>query len=616
MSFVYPLGLLGLIGIPILIAIYIIKTKYTEQTVASTYLWSLSERFIRRRNPISKVAGIISLILQMLTVALISLAIAHPVITIPGGASSYVFVLDGSGSMSYSDNGGKTRFELARDKVSDVIESSPDGSRYTLIYAGASTEIIYEGISDREEAVLKISELSITHCAADLTESLDKVKSLAANSAIKAYLVTDKDYSEHENVELIRVGKAAENYGLSSHVYSHVNGKLTVSGQVISYESDAALEVELFLNESTEASSALTLDAMAGQSTDFSFEIDAEEFRSARVVLKNTDSLPLDNECTVYNLKYENSYSTLIVSDTPFFLETVLGAVSSADVRVIPADAYNSDIKGYGLYIFDGVAPEVMPKDGAVWFINVGSSIEGSGFSVQGDVPLDDAEEIQLTKNTASLTRKLINGLKGENIFITDYIKCGLYKNFTTIYSYRGVTPLVFTGVSNYGNREVVFAFDIHKSNFALTTDFILLAKNLLDYSFPAAIEDTLYECGERAEINVISGCESIRVESPSGNVSYLSLGSAVAELPLSEVGSYKVIMSVSGSNREYSIWSAFPEEERDPLQTAEQFSYVASDTESGLDAYYDDLTAVMIAIALLFTADWVVYCYEKYQLR
>ena len=29
MSFVYPLGLLGLIGIPILIIIYIIKNKYT-----------------------------------------------------------------------------------------------------------------------------------------------------------------------------------------------------------------------------------------------------------------------------------------------------------------------------------------------------------------------------------------------------------------------------------------------------------------------------------------------------------------------------------------------------------------------------------------------------------
>ena len=63
MSFLYPLGLLGLIGIPILIIIYIIKTKYTEQTVASTYLWLLSERFLKRKNPFSKISGIISFII-------------------------------------------------------------------------------------------------------------------------------------------------------------------------------------------------------------------------------------------------------------------------------------------------------------------------------------------------------------------------------------------------------------------------------------------------------------------------------------------------------------------------------------------------------------------------
>ena len=49
MNFHFPLGLLGLIGIPIIVIIYIIKSKYTEQTVASTYLWELSEKFLKKR---------------------------------------------------------------------------------------------------------------------------------------------------------------------------------------------------------------------------------------------------------------------------------------------------------------------------------------------------------------------------------------------------------------------------------------------------------------------------------------------------------------------------------------------------------------------------------------
>ena len=99
MRFLYPLGLLGLIGIPVLIIIYIIKNKHTEQTISSTYLWRLSERFLKRKNPISKIKGLISLILQCLTVLLISLAIAHPVLVLKGQAYEYCFILDGSGSM-------------------------------------------------------------------------------------------------------------------------------------------------------------------------------------------------------------------------------------------------------------------------------------------------------------------------------------------------------------------------------------------------------------------------------------------------------------------------------------------------------------------------------------
>jgi len=100
MSFNYPLGLLGLLGIPVLIIIYIIKSKYTEQTVASTYLWTLSERFLKKRKPISKMTGILTLILQILAVIAASLLIAHPVFIVKASANEILFVLDGSASMN------------------------------------------------------------------------------------------------------------------------------------------------------------------------------------------------------------------------------------------------------------------------------------------------------------------------------------------------------------------------------------------------------------------------------------------------------------------------------------------------------------------------------------
>ena len=74
MNLIYVLGLLALLAIPIIIFIYIIKNKYTEQTISSTYLWTLSEKFIRKRIPINRLVGILSLILQIIALLLLDAA--------------------------------------------------------------------------------------------------------------------------------------------------------------------------------------------------------------------------------------------------------------------------------------------------------------------------------------------------------------------------------------------------------------------------------------------------------------------------------------------------------------------------------------------------------------
>ena len=94
MSFTYPLALLGLIAIPVIILIYILNSKYTEQTVTSTYLWNLSDKFMKRKNPLNGITGLIGLILQILTVIIITLVLAHPIFTLPNAAKNYCFVYE------------------------------------------------------------------------------------------------------------------------------------------------------------------------------------------------------------------------------------------------------------------------------------------------------------------------------------------------------------------------------------------------------------------------------------------------------------------------------------------------------------------------------------------
>ena len=628
MTFLYPIGLLGLIGIPILIIVYLIKNRYTEQTVASTYLWTLSERFLKRRNPLSRITGIISLILQLLLVATVSFAVAHPTVILPGAAYEYCFILDGSASMDMSAD-GVSRFDVAKEEILEVIDSAKDGSTFTVVFVGDTTETVIEKSDNPSKVADRIAALSPSGATVSYTEAIGIAQGyFDANPALRTYLVTDTDYAESENITVINVARNENNISIEDVKYVK-SGKSTVivSGKVVSYGADRLVDLEVYSNDSAEALASTKVQAFNGEIVSFTFTLDISEFYSITVKTPTEDAYALDNMAVVYDVESENSYNALLVSDAPFLVETAINAVSNADLTVVSVESYKAEeerlaasdktVSGYSLYVFDGYTPKSLPTDGSVWFLGVDANVEGSGFSVQGEVVLEEGGDlITLTTSTTSTVRKLTAGMVGSDISIAKYMKCGLYSNFTTLYTYRG-NPVVFTGMNSYGNREVVFAFNIHDSNMPLLIDYLVLLGNLLDYSFPEVIETTEYYCGDTAQINVISGCESIRVQSPDGQIVYTDISSAVSEFELTEVGEYKIIVNVSGAERPaYYVYSAVPKEERVASNSHDYIGIVGEASETGSDGRYDPLTLLFVLAAVLFTAEWMVYCYDKYQLR
>lgn len=614
MSFLYPLGLWGLLGIPVLIIIYIIKSKYTEQTISSTYLWTLSEKFLKRRNPLSRLTGLISLFLQILIVTAISLAIAHPMITLPGTAQEYCFVLDGSGSMQMQ-YGDHTRFEEGKVRIADTIQNAVDGSVYTLVYVGDYTGVVFEKLEDKEQALLLLEETTPSSSAVTMTDALGIAQAyFNQNTSAKVHLVTDKMYQNITNMKVVEVSSDVENYAVDNVTYTYLNGKLTVNGYLTSYASDAMLTTELYVNDGEELSSMGTVVVAAGKATPFQLTCEVKNFTSFRVVVAESDGLLLDNEVCVYDVKSESSYSTLIVSETPFFFESMFDVLVNAQMDVISHEEYTGQ-RGYGLYVFDGITPEEMPTDGAVWLINQTATVPDAGFSYQGEITFGKAQPLELSTSTASAVKNLIKDMTGDEVYVARYLKYGLYRNFSTLMSYQG-NPVIFAGTNAYGNREVVFAFNIHDSNLPLLYDFTILMRNLVGYSFPDMIEKTTFYCGEEVEINIPANCESIRIDSPSGDGTYLSMETATGRFVPSEVGVHTVTMNVANTQRQFKIHVALQTEERVPLVAEVDIGLQGQATNQGLDGKYDTLTIIMIALAILFLADWGLYCYEKYQLR
>lgn len=619
MSFLYPLGLLGLIGIPILIIIYIIKTKYTEQTVASTYLWILSERFLKRKNPFSKITGIISLLLQILAIALISIGIAHPMFTVAGAANEYCFILDASASMNLEQAEG-TRFDAAKAQISAKIEEAAPGSRYTLICAGSDTVVVYEKITNKDSALSLLGEQEAGFDEDSLRAALEIAQRyFNEDPTILVSVYTDADHRISENMGLVNVAGSERNFGLSNVSYTLSDGRLSVVGDLVSYGGDDALEVSLYVDEAKDPSATYLGVVSEGQSARFQLSCKLESFSSLRIAATCGDDLALDDELYIYDIKSDSAYNTLIVSDNSFFLKTVLTSLGHINYSVVTTAEFETElggnVSGYGLYIFDSYSPQNLPGDGAVWMLNPNGSTQNSGFSVQGN--LEDLGPCMLdqTNSSASLAKSLLKGVGDDSLFLSQYVKCGTYRNFTTLYTYKG-NPVIFAGTNAYGNREVVIAFDLHNSNLPMQTDFVALMRNFLEYSFPEVIESTNYYVGDTAQINVIANCDSIRVETPQGGVSYLSTDTAVAELALTQTGTYTVTATVEGTERQFKLFAAIPEAERSPVASVQTLSLQGEAVAGGFDGEYDPLLILFVCLAVIFAAEWGVYCYEKRQLR
>lgn len=609
MKFLYPLGLLGLLCIPVLILIYILKNKYVEKIVSSTYIWNLSEKFLKKKKPLKKITDLISLVLQVITVLILSISIAHPVFTIPNSAENVCFVLDISGSMNIN-NGSITRFEKGKQKIVELVNSSSNGSTFTLITASKETKVILEKEENKEKVLNKLNEISLDYSSSSLIDALTTIQNYYNEQKIgHTYLITDKTYSSVNNIDLINVSSQEENYALYDSKYQIRKGKINISGNLISYESDSVLNINLYLDDKFIVSQEVNVNKMVEKQ--YSFSLDEQEFSSMKVEITNSDALSLDNSNILYSVGSKNVCSTLIVTgNSTFYVSSILKAIGNVKIEEISPSSYHNQ-QGYDLYIFDSYSPNVLPNDGTIWLINTSKNIASSGFVVQNSVSLKDGGKTIYEQEKSSLYNELTKGTKNNSVSINQYIKYGLYREFTTILSINKI-PLIFAGNNDYGNREVVFSFDFQNTDFPLLYDYIVLMRNFLNYSNPSPLENLFYKVGEDINVNIVNDCSSVKVISPSNNISYLETNFSQTSFSLDEVGTYQFDFLINNEIKTYKIYVEFDSEEGKIFDNQTSIDLINNSNNLKFDGILDNLFIVILLAAILFSIDWMWYSYEQ----
>ena len=85
MSFTSPLALLGLLFVPAVVAMYLLKLRRDEQVVPSTLLWQRLVADVEANAPWQRLRRSLLLLLQLLLVLLLAALAARPFLERPAG---------------------------------------------------------------------------------------------------------------------------------------------------------------------------------------------------------------------------------------------------------------------------------------------------------------------------------------------------------------------------------------------------------------------------------------------------------------------------------------------------------------------------------------------------
>ena len=516
MSFLNPAGLWGLLGIPVLILIYIIKPKFQEKIVTSTFIWKLSQNYKKKSIP-WQISNMLLFLVQLLAIAAISMILARPVIVTADGAAEKIVILDASASMMVEGTEG-SRFEVAKMQISELADKMESHGKMTVILAGTESYFLVERSSEERDIKTLVAEAECTYGEADLGNAfLLAERVLSENPEALVYFFTDKQYDAGTGIKVVDVSEKAWNVAVCGlEVNKAENKELIFSAELASYGKDTTATVVLYVDNVLADVQLVSLLEDIPATVEFS-GLGIRQYDTARVYVEAADAILADNEYHLLDGQ-EQLYEVLLVSEEPVFLEAALLALNNVNVTTVASldmlDAAEQTLPdgtvvesipsdGYDLYVYDTLMPKELPGDGAVWMIYPEKLPSGVSLKLKRDTEAN-AYMKAAPDSGSELYATLSKGISVEDVYISKSMKISSALGFETIYTCNE-DPVILAGETN-NVRAVVWGFDLSASNLPLRIAFPALIHNMAQYSLVPVLEKSQYEVGDQVTLNKENG--------------------------------------------------------------------------------------------------------------
>ena len=529
MPFTTPLALLGLLFIPIVVAMYLLKLRRDETFVPSTLLWTRLIADVEANAPWQKLRRSLLLLLQLLLVAILALLAARPFFERPAGlARDVVLVIDTSASMAATDV-APNRLEAAKAAVMEALRELPTGGKVSVIAADRSARIVVNETADMGRVRQALDDIKPTSDSGDLGDALELADKLANRSGDAQILVaTDGALATRPTarvaapIRVISVGRSRKNQAIVALAVR--TAASTVTRSVFVSVANLDLErsrrrLEFWGDGRLLEVREVLLDAQARADVvvdDISGDVRTLEVRLVSAdpnITTKPDDLAVDDRAWAI-IPPDRKRLILLVGPGDPYLETALSYLPNVELYgVTPAEygpaSERNDGRPWDLTIFEGSLPTTLPRT-AILAIAPGTSSalgEVTGTLEQPGVGTLGVDEPILRYVDLSTTHIS----KADRLTLPDWAR-------TIIPGPKGA-PLLYVG-SRAGLPTAVLAFEPRRSDMPLQVAFPILLANLTGELLGGSSAPTeAVQPGTAVSLTLPSGASGLAVTRPDGSV-------------------------------------------------------------------------------------------------
>jgi hypothetical protein len=538
-SFLSPLALLGLLFVPVVLAMYLLKLRRDERVVPSTLLWQRLLTDVEANAPWQRLRRSLLLLLQLLLVALLAILAARPFLERPAGlAGDVVVVIDTSASMGATDI-PPDRLTEAKALVLTRLHDLPANGTVSVIAAGRTARVVVNGTSDIGRVRAAIDGITVSSATGDLGDALNLANALASRAGGAEILVaTDAALAikpaarlDHK-VSVIQVGRERKNQAIVALAVRPAPSGVTRSVFVSIANLDiepAKRAVQLYVDGILrEAREPMTLDPQTRTEVIVDDVPGTASVIEVRLVneqgKEGGDSLAIDDRAwaVVPPVRQRN---VLIVGEGDPYLETALTFLPNLNLfGVKPADyptkAVRTDGTAWDLIVFEGVAPSNLELGKAVLLVgpaatsDLGEVVGTLTDPGIGTLPTDDP---------------ILKYVDLSSVHIGKAAELALPEWARSVIPGPHGAPLLYVG-EHGGRRAAVMAFVPRNSDLPLQVAFPVLMSNLAGELLGGSAAPTqALSPGDPVTVPVPAGATSIKVTRPDGSMVELAPGTADA---------------------------------------------------------------------------------------